>query len=120
MTMPRRSTSSAAFKASKPIRIGAQTPFQPEAMAPSHRRFPRPVPVQLPLADELTLEFPLTQQRIDPLGQLPAPDFPLDVPCLLHEELLFDTVDRLLPLLVNLHPALRHSRALTSCGSSLW
>src|SRR5215469_12111064 len=76
-------------------------------MVPSQRRFPRPVPVLLPSAEKLTLEFPLTQQRIDPLGQTPAPGFPRDVPCLLQEEFLFDPVDSLLPLLVDLYPALR-------------
>jgi hypothetical protein len=49
--------------------------------------------------DELTIEFVLSQQRIDPLGQTAAPGFLLDVPCLL-------------PLLVDLHPAIRQLTCL--------
>ena len=75
-------------------------------MTQSQQRFHRPARAQLPLADELALEFPLAQQRIDPLGQASAPGFPLDGACLLHEEFLFDTVDGLLPLLVDLRPVL--------------
>src|SRR5260370_15515000 len=55
---------------------------------------------------ELAIEFPLSQPRIDLLGQTPSPGFLLEVPCLLHKELLFDTVDSLLPLLVDLHPTI--------------
>jgi len=62
-------------------------------VAQSQQRFHRPARAHLPLADELALEFPLAQQRVDPLGQASAPDFLLDVTCLLDEELLFDTVD---------------------------
>ena len=75
-------------------------------MAQSQQRFHHPARAQLPLADELALEFPLAQQRIDPLSQAPVPGFLLDVPCPLDEELLLGAVDSLLPLLVDLHPAL--------------
>ena len=78
-----------------------------DTMTQSQQRFHHPARAQLPLADELALEFPLAQQRVDPFGQASAPGFLLDVTCLLDEELLFDAVGSLLPLLVDLHPALR-------------
>lgn len=81
-------------------------------MAQSQQRFHRPARAQLPLADELALEFTLTQQCIDPFGQASAPGFLLDIACILEEELLFDAVDSLLPLLVDLHPALRQLTGL--------
>ncbi len=76
-------------------------------MAQSQLRFHRPARAQLPLADELTLEFLVAQQHIDLLRQAPAPDFLLDILRLLHEEFFFDTVNSFLPLLVDLYPALR-------------
>src|SRR6266404_1109560 len=81
-------------------------------MAQAQRRFHRPARIQLPLADELALEFPIAEQRIDPPGQASASGFLLDVACLLDEEFLFDTVDSLLQLLVDLHPALRQLTGL--------
>ena len=76
-------------------------------MTQSQQRFHHPARAHLPLAEELALEFPLAQQRIDPFGQASTPGFLLDVACLLGEEFFLDAVDSLLPLFVNLHPALR-------------
>src|SRR5260221_4619470 len=68
------------------------------------------------LGDGITVEFTLTQNRIDPLGKAPPPGFLLDVACLLHEEFLFDTVDSLLPLFVDVHPAIRQLMRLDLLG----
>src|SRR5258708_38558200 len=66
--------------------------------------------------DQITVEFPLTQKRIDPLGQAPTPGFLLDVLCFLNEEFFFDTVDSILPLLVDLHPTSRQLTHLDLLG----